>query len=78
MLQTIANLTTLICLDTHTHMDHIHMHPHIIRRRGGLDEERAERQRWNQREQEKIMNCVRGGCVVYLQITCVCYVLLYL
>lgn len=30
------------------------------RRRGGIEEERAERQRWNQREQQKIMDSVRG------------------
>jgi hypothetical protein len=30
------------------------------RRRGGLEEERAERQRWNEKEQNKIMDSVRG------------------
>ena len=30
------------------------------RRRGGLEEERAERQRWNEREQKRIMDSVQG------------------
>ena len=30
------------------------------RRRGGAEEERAERQRWNQKEQQKIMDSVKG------------------
>ncbi len=30
------------------------------RRRGGLEEERAERRRWQEKEQQKIMDSVRG------------------
>lgn len=33
----------------------------MCRRRGGLEEERAERQRWNEREQKKIMDSVQGS-----------------
>ena len=28
--------------------------------RGGLDEEQAERQRWNEREQQRIMDSIKG------------------
>ncbi len=30
-------------------------------RRGGLEEERAERRRWQEKEQQKIMDSVKGG-----------------
>ena len=32
----------------------------FVRRRGGAEEEREERQRWNQKEQQRIMNSVKG------------------
>lgn len=32
----------------------------LSRRRGGMEEERAERQRWNEREHRKIMDSVEG------------------
>lgn len=39
----------------------IQSHPSAgFRHRGGLEEERAERQRWNEKEQKKIMDSVRG------------------
>ena len=40
----------------------------LYRRRGGVAEERAERQRWNEREHERIMRSVRGRCDM-----CQCY-----
>ena len=44
----------------------VHVSPllHPSRRRGGLAEERAERQRWTERERQRIMDSVRGECLL--------------
>ena len=42
--------------------------------RGGLDEEQAERQRWNEREQQRIMDSIKGiSNVVHILCTCTVY-----
>ena len=58
-MHTHAHAHTHTCTHTHAHTC-MHTHTHTCRRRGGLDEERAERQRWIQREHKRILDSVQG------------------